>query len=63
MQMIVWMQETQGLSDLGDSEPKILDYLSEHYAPKEIGRTKSLDVAEIEWYILELEKSNQTGDL
>ncbi len=53
--MIRWMQETQGLVDLGIQEPKILDYLAEHYAPKEVGRRQSLDVDEIEWYILELE--------
>ena len=58
-QMIVWMQKTQGLSDLGDAEPKILDYLSTHYAPKEFGRRKALDVAEIEWYILELDKETE----
>lgn len=52
--MIVWMQETQGLTDLGDREPKILDYLSKHYAPKEVGRRENLDIEAIEWYILSL---------
>jgi len=54
-QMIVWMQETQGLPDLGDQEPVILDYLATHYAPKEVGRRQNLDLAEVEWYILNLE--------
>ena len=54
-QMIRWMQETQGLWDLGKNEPKILDYLATHYAPKEMGRRSNIDVAAIEWYILDLE--------
>ena len=53
--MIRWMQETQGLPDLGDQEPLILDYLAKYYAPKEVGRRANLDLAEVEWYILELE--------
>jgi len=54
-QMIEWMQETQGLPDLGEQEPRILNYLSKHYAPEQIGRRANLDMAEIEWYILNLE--------
>lgn len=53
--MIVWMQETQGLPDLGDQEPRILNYLSRHYAPKEVGRRENLDLGAIEWYILNLD--------
>ncbi len=53
--MIVWMQETQGLHDLGVNEPKILDYLAEHYAPQELGRRKNLDYEELEWYVLDLD--------
>lgn len=52
--MIVWMQETQGLWDLGDQEKPILDYLAANYAPEESGRRANLDVEAIEWYILEL---------
>jgi hypothetical protein len=55
-QMIDWMQETQGLWDLGKNEPKILDYLAANYAPEEVGRRSSLDVEAIEWYVLELDK-------
>lgn len=51
--LIDWMQETQGLVDLGDSESPILDYLSEHYAPKETGRRPNLNLTEIEWYLFE----------
>jgi len=51
--MIRWMQETQGLWQLGKNEPIILDYLAKHYAPEEVVRRPGLDVAAIEWYILE----------
>lgn len=56
--MIVWMQETQGLPDFGENEPKILDYLEKHYAPEAVGRRANLDMAAIEWYILELQESS-----
>ncbi|MEM9931613.1 MAG: hypothetical protein AAF840_17535 [Bacteroidota bacterium] len=56
LQMIRWMQATQGLWELGDKEKPILDYLAKHYAPEEVGRRANLDVAAIEWYILELEE-------
>lgn len=49
--MIVWMQETQGLWDLGENEPLILDYLAKHYAPKKQGRRAPL--TDIDWYDLE----------
>ncbi len=51
--MIVWMQETQGLWDLGNNEPIILDYLAEYYSPKKVGRRASLE--DVEWYIIDLE--------
>lgn len=54
-QMIRWMQATQGLWELGKNEPIILDYLAKHYAPEETGRRANLDLAEVEWYILDLE--------
>ena len=54
-QMITWMQEKQGLWELGKNKTIILDYLASHYAPIEKGRRDHLDIAEIEWYILELE--------
>ncbi|PSR13834.1 MAG: hypothetical protein DA408_12050 [Bacteroidetes bacterium] len=54
LQMIRWMQASQGLWDLGDNEPIILDYLATNYAPEDTGRRANLDVAAIEWYILEL---------
>ncbi len=52
-EMIRWMQRTQGLWDLGEQEPVILDYLATHYAPQEIGRRANIDVEAIEWYLLE----------
>ncbi len=54
-QMIRWMQETQGLWDLGDQEKIILDYLAANYAPEEAGRRPNLDVEAIEWYVLDME--------
>lgn len=54
--MITWMQKTQGLPDLGTSEPVILDYLAKYYAPTEVGRRKNLDVEEIKWFVLNLNK-------
>ncbi len=54
-QMIDWMQATQGLWELGDKEPIILDYLAKHYAPQAIGRRAQIDVEAIEWYLLEEE--------
>lgn len=52
--MIRWMQTTQGLWDLGEAEPIILDYLATHYAPEESGRRAAIDVDAIEWYILKI---------
>lgn len=52
--MIRWMQETQGLWDLGEQEATILDYLAANYAPEESSRRANLDMGAIEWYILEL---------
>lgn len=54
--MIRWMQETQGLWELGSIEPVILDYLAEHYAPSEVSRRENLDIAAIQWFILDLDK-------
>ena len=54
-QMIKWMQESQGLQDLGDKEMFILDYLEKNYAPEESGRRTNLDIEAIEWYVLELD--------
>ncbi len=48
--MIIWMQETQGLWPLGNAEDQILDYLSEHFAPKNTGRRAPL--SNVEWYEL-----------
>lgn len=55
-QMITWMQETQGLWDLGKNEAIILDYLSTNYAPEETGRRANLEVEKIEWFVLELDE-------
>jgi hypothetical protein len=49
-EVIVWMQQTQKLSDLGESEALILDYLEKNYSPKEQGRRTPLK--NIDWYEL-----------
>ena len=50
-QMIDWMQEKQGLWDLGPHREPILDYLATYYAPEESGRRPPLE--NIEWYELD----------
>ena len=57
--MIKWMQATQGLPDLGKTEPVILDYLSKYYAPSDTGRRKNIDISAIEWFILNIENNTQ----
>ncbi|MFT5883977.1 MAG: hypothetical protein ACI9IP_000428 [Arcticibacterium sp.] len=48
---ITWMQETQNLWNLGESEPAILDYLAKYYAPEnKASRRENLE--KIEWYPL-----------
>jgi hypothetical protein len=42
LQMIRWMQDTQGLWPLGDNEPVIVEYLAKHYGPIPGGRRKPL---------------------
>lgn len=56
--IIVWMQETQNLWDLGTNETKILDYLARHYSPEKSGRRKNLQ--NIEWY--DLKESGKVGN-
>ncbi|WP_304238301.1 hypothetical protein [Jiulongibacter sediminis] len=49
---IVWMQKTQNLWDLGESEPAVLDYLEKYYSPEpQASRRKNLE--DIEWHKLE----------
>ena len=48
--IIVWMQQTQNLSDLGENEVIILNYLEKNYAPKKQGRRAPLK--DIDWYEL-----------
>ena len=51
--LIRWMQQTQGLWELGDQEKIILDYLAANYAPEETGRRAHLEPDEIQWYLLD----------
>jgi len=46
--MIRWMQETQGLWDLGENEPLILDYLAKNYGVSSDGKGANLIIEE--WY-------------
>jgi hypothetical protein len=48
--IIVWMQETQGLWELGETEDVILTYLAKNYAPEDTGRRRNLE--DIVWYDL-----------
>lgn len=48
---IIWMQKTQNLWDLGESEPAILDYLAKHYAP-EARASRRANLENVEWYKL-----------
>jgi len=47
---IRWMQETQNLWPLGDSQEVIVNYLVRNYPPTEKGRRENLK--DIEWYEL-----------
>jgi hypothetical protein len=51
-QSLRWMQQTQGLWDLGADEPVILDYLAKYYAPATQCRRVHLHIAETDWYEL-----------
>ena len=53
IRVIRWMQDTQNLWELGESEEAIVAYLSKHYAPEFAGRRMPLP--EVEWYKLEEE--------
>lgn len=48
---IRWMQETQGLWDLGDNQNIIVNYLVTNYPIQDVGRRANL--TNIEWYELE----------
>ena len=53
-ELIVWMQETQGLWQLGANEDVILDYLSKNYSPIEKkGRRQPLKIKDSDWYMLD----------
>ena len=49
---IKWMQETQGLWDLGGNQEIIVNYLVKNYPPTSKGRRMILE--NIEWYEMEL---------
>ncbi len=51
LEKIRWMQQKQKLWDLGESEPKILDYLAKNYPPSEKVNRRAV-LKNIEWYKL-----------
>lgn len=51
LEKIRWMQQKQKLWDLGESEPKILDYLAKNYPPSEKTNRRAT-LKNIEWYRL-----------
>lgn len=55
-QMIIWMQQTQKLWDLGRDKDVVIDYLARNYAPEKQGRRQNL--SEIEWYELDTQTNN-----
>ena len=50
-EMISWMQNSQKLWDLGESEEPILDYLAKHYGPIDKGRRSPAVIDE--WYVID----------
>ena len=51
LEKIRWMQQKQKLWDLGEAEPKILDYLAKNYPPTEkVNRRANLKI--INWHKL-----------
>lgn len=51
LEKIRWMQQKQKLWDLGEAEPKILDYLAKNYPPIE-KVNKRANLKHINWYKL-----------
>jgi len=50
---IRWMQRTQKLWDLGESEPVVLDYLTKYYGPeKKAFDGRRQPIKSIQWYKL-----------
>ena len=51
LEKIRWMQQKQKLWDLGETEPKILDYLSKNYPPVE-KMNRRVNLKKVDWYKL-----------
>ncbi len=49
---IVWMQQTQGLWDLGKDHERVIAYLTRNYGEYIGGRRENLEVDQIQWYYL-----------
>lgn len=53
VEKIRWMQRTQKLWDLGESEEPILDYLAKYYGPDSVMVSfRKPPLTDIEWYVL-----------
>lgn len=51
---IRWMQRTQKLWDLGESEPVVLDYLAKHYGPEpKAFDGRRMPLTNVKWYKLD----------
>lgn len=51
---IRWMQRTQKLWDLGESEPAVLDYLAKHYGPEaKAFDGRRMPLKNVKWYPLD----------
>lgn len=54
IEKIRWMQRTQKLWDLGESEDPILDYLEKYYGPDSVMVPfRKPPLKDIQWYVLE----------
>jgi len=54
IEKIRWMQRTQKLWDLGESEDPILDYLEKYYGPDSVMVAfRKPPLQDIQWYVLE----------
>ncbi len=51
LEKIRWMQKTQNLWDLGEAEPKILDYLAKYYAPTDTYERRA-PLKNVQWHKL-----------
>lgn len=61
IEKIRWMQRTQNLWDLGESEPPVLDYLVKHYGPVDAFDRRE-PLKDIKWYKLSASGASKSSD-